>query len=89
MEEKVLIGFLSGTSELIGMLSDAGQMEGELSIPDRLGNKYDGTYDIIPSSDFQLLPTAECYLEDDMIVHPIPYAEVSNLSGGYTANIGG
>ena len=89
MNEKTLIGFLSGTSELIGELSESGQMEGELSIPDRIGNRYEGSYDIVPSADFQLLPTAECFMDDDMIVHPIPYAEVSNVSGGYTATIGG
>ena len=87
--EKELIGFLSGQSELIGVLSDEGKLFGELSIPDRLGDPYDGTYEIIPTTDFQLLLTMDKYMEDDVLVHPIPYAEVSNVSGGYTATIGG
>ena len=53
------------------------------------GNPYMGDYEVIPSINFQLLPTAECHLEEDILVRPIPYAEVSNLSGGYTATIGG
>jgi len=89
MEERKLVGYLSGESKLVGLLSDAGQLYGELTIPDRLGTKYDGSYEIIPTADFQLMPTSDCYMEDDMIVHPIPYAEVSNPSGGYTATIGG
>ena len=87
--DKELVGFLSGQSELIGMLSYEGKLYGELSIPDRYGNPYDGTYEIIPNTDFQLLLTMDKYMEDDVLVHPIPYAEVSNLSGGYTATIGG
>lgn len=89
MEEKELIGYLSGGSKLVGTLSDGGLLYGELSIPDRLGTPYEGPWEVIPDSVFQLLPTAECYLEDDVLVHPIPYAEVSNTSGGYTATIGG
>ena len=53
------------------------------------GIPYEGQYDVVPSVDFQLLPTAEKVLEDDVIVHPIPYSEVSNKFGGYTVTIGG
>ncbi len=49
---------------------------------------YEGSYEVLPSSEFQLLPTAEKTLEDDILVHPIPYSEVSNIYGGYTATIG-
>ena len=84
-----LTGYLSGTSELIGELSGEEKLCGELSIPSHLGYPYDGTYEVVPSDDFQLLPTMDKYLEDDILVHPIHYAEVSNLSGGYTAVIGG
>ena len=87
--DKELIGYLSGESELIGFLSEGGQLEGELSIPDKYSDPYEGTYEVVPSTVFQLLPTMDKYMEDDVLVHPIPYAEVSNLSGGYTATIGG
>ena len=87
--DKSLVGYLSGTSELTGMLSETGQFIGELSIPDRIGIPYEGPWDVVPTTDFNLLPTADRWCEDDIMVHPIPYSEVSNLSGGYTATIGG
>lgn len=78
-------------NELIGFLSipkEAVELVGYLSIPEGIGNRYDGSYEIVPSVDFQLLPTLECYLENDILIHPIPYSEVSNLKGGYTVIIG-
>ena len=53
------------------------------------GQPYDGNYEVVPTANFQLLPTAEKVLEDDILVHPIPYSEVSNKYGGYTVTIGG
>ena len=84
-----LIGYLSGVSELHGSLSGESELHGSLSIPESYGSPYKGEYEVIPNTGFQLLLTSECYLEDDIIIHPIPYTEVSNLSGGYTATIGG
>ena len=100
---KGLVGYLSvrnGTEEiypqLVGTLSPQNGSEesypmliGTLSIPVHYGEKYDGSYEIMPTPNFQLVPTMEKYMENDILVHPIPYAEVSNLSGGYTATIGG
>lgn len=82
MEPASIIGYLSipeNTQELIGYLS----------IPENTGEPYEGSYEVVPSGEFQLLPTTEKYLEDDIIVHPIPYSEVSNKYGGYTVTIGG
>lgn len=88
--DESLVGYLSGTSELTGMLSETGQFYGELSVPERIkADPYEGPWDIIPDTDFNLLPTADRWCEDDILVHPIPYSEVSNTSGGYTAIIGG
>ena len=84
-----LTGHLSGVSELHGSLSGVSELHGSLSIPENVGTPYKGSYEVIPDIGFQLLPTSECFLDDDIIIHPIPYSEVSNLSGGYTATIGG
>lgn len=64
------------------------ELVGHLSIPERLGDSYDGPYEVIPNGNFQLLQTAECYLTDDVLVHPIPYSETSNEQGGLTVTIG-
>ena len=84
-----LTGSLSGISELHGVLSGVSELCGSLSIPESMGVPYKGEYEVVPTTGFQLLPTSECYLEEDILIHPIPYAEVSNPSGGYTATIGG
>lgn len=88
MDEK-LIGVLSGNSKLNGTLSSDCVLTGKLSIPENYGTPYTGSYEVTPSDAFQLMPTAECYLTDDMLIHPIPYMEVSNIYGGLTVTIGG
>lgn len=86
---KEIIGYLSGKSEITGTLSETSKLTGTLSIPDKLGDPYQGPYEVVPSGGFQFLFTSETYMEEDVLIHPIPYSEVSNPSGGYTATIGG
>lgn len=49
---------------------------------------YEGTYKVIPSVSSQTLDTAHKLMQSDVVVEQIPYAEVSNNSGGKTASIG-
>lgn len=50
---------------------------------------YTGSYDVVPSVyDQQTLETKDKLLTDNITVHVVPYAEIINLSGGYTATIG-
>lgn len=50
---------------------------------------YEGQYEVIPSTTKnQTLPTAKKMMEYDVTVIKIPYAEVSNLTGGMTVTIG-
>lgn len=97
-EAKDLVGYLTAAQndiypKIIGYVRSAQDdypaITGYLSIPTHYGDKYTGSYEIIPTAGFQLVNTEEKYMEEDIIVHPIPYAEVSNFSGGYTATIGG
>lgn len=61
--------------------------------PDASGNvelpSYNGEIEIVPSanSDITLL-TSQTYVDANIKVNKIPYAEVSNNSGGKTATIG-
>lgn len=50
--------------------------------------KYDGPYEITPSVNSKTIRTAQKLMKDDFTVQAIPYSEVSNLSDGYTVNIG-
>lgn len=50
---------------------------------------YSGVYEVTPDRTEQSLSTANKRMLDDVTVHPIPYFEVSNPSGGKTVTIGG
>lgn len=52
------------------------------------GETYSGEYDVIPSTTMQTLETKHKAMGDDVTIQEIPYAEVSNTSGGVTATIG-
>ena len=50
---------------------------------------YEGEYIVTPKvSDEQVLPTKNKSMQDDVTVLKVPYEEVTNLGGGYTAVIG-
>lgn len=49
---------------------------------------YDGSYQITPKVSEQVLETKNKSLLDDITVFQIPYAAVSNPSGGETVTIG-
>ena len=50
---------------------------------------YDGTYEIVPSADNEhTLNTAQTFMDADLVVTKIPYAEVDNTSNGKTVTIG-
>ena len=51
--------------------------------------KYEGAYVVTPAPQDQALATAQTYLDADIRVEKIPYAEVTNNAGGMTATIGG
>lgn len=49
---------------------------------------YPGEYEVEPRKVEQTLETKNRSMKEDVIVHPIFYAETSNISGGLTAVIG-
>lgn len=53
------------------------------------GDWWDGAYEITPRTTEQVLPVKNKTMRHDLTCNSIPYTEVSNPSGGYTANIGG
>lgn len=53
------------------------------------GDIYTGEYEIVPKTTQQTFDTKNKMMIDDVIVFSIPYHEVANPSGGYTATIGG
>ena len=51
--------------------------------------RYDGDYYVTPTPDGFFLDTDGKLMRYDLRVNPIPFYKTSNLSGGYTVNIGG
>ena len=49
---------------------------------------YDGEYEVTPATTAQTLETAQRFLEENVEIKEIPYAETSNEAGGETAYIG-
>lgn len=76
-----------GPASLGGKLGGAG-LSGAVSIDSGLPSVYGGSYEATPQVTQQSLPTQGKRMASDVTVHGIPYAEVTNESGGYTATIG-
>ncbi len=53
------------------------------------GPPYVGETEVTPRTVQQTLPTKDHMVKRDITVKAIPYYETTNLSGGYTAIIGG
>lgn len=53
------------------------------------GEEYPGPYTVTPTRENQILRTAQKVATRNITVFEIPYTEVSNMSGGKTATIGG
>lgn len=75
---------------LIGTLSTANGLCGTLIKNAYDPLPYDGEYEVVSkiNSD-ETLDTAKKYLSRNIVVKAVPYAEVSNDSGGKTITIGG
>lgn len=62
-------------------------LESGVSIVDY--DEYNGQYTVTPLPNVdQILRTQGKYLRHDIVIEPIPYAEVSNTAGGTTCIIG-
>lgn len=65
----------------------------ELTVSESCGGPgfahYKGPYQVTPSVASTVLETTDKVMDDDVIVHPIPFFRVSNPAGGNTCYIGG
>ena len=83
----VRMGGTVGAAALGGTLNGAA-LAGSVSIDSGLPPVYAGPYEATPRASQQSLPTQGKRMASDVTVHGIPYAEVTNESGGWTATIG-
>ena len=83
-----LVGTLSATSQLDGMIAPKGVLIGKASLPEYIDlPSYEGEYVAIPTSSEQTFETANKKMDSDFTVTATPYSEVSNIYGGYTVTI--
>lgn len=45
------------------------------------GTPYDGSYEVVPKVETQVLPTKQKYLDEDVTVLAVPFYEVDNQKG--------
>ena len=77
------VGTLKGTVKSVGGIT------GRIYVSAEYQNEaYKGPYEVEPSSEEQTLLTKDKHMAEDLIIRPIPYAEVTNTSQGITAMIG-
>jgi hypothetical protein len=77
---------------IVEVMPDANKLLQKVTITtDVIGGdvaEYQGSYEVTPTIQEQVLPTALKVMRNDLTVKEIPYAEVSNASGGTTIIIG-
>ena len=49
---------------------------------------YEGEYEVVPKVERQILETEQKLMTEDLLIHGIPFYEVSNDAGGTTVYIG-
>ena len=76
-------------------LASSVTLKGKLSMPEKVGGEqivtppaYEGEYEITPTLNGGTLQTKDKYMEEDLIIKPIPITETENAAGGKTIIIG-
>lgn len=81
---------LTKPSQLTGILSSQLTLSAVLLRNRYDADEYEDEYEVVSKvNEDEILNTAKKYLRNNIVVKAIPYAEVSNFSGGRTVTIGG
>lgn len=84
-----LKGTIVGTNTLVGKVTNAEFLKGNIFIPLSVKSAtYDGDYEIIPKVNAQTIETKNKKMKENLTVLAIPYYETSNPTGK-TVYIGG
>ena len=85
---KTITGVISQNEIITGVISQKESIVGDLATAYTAhASVYEGDYEITPTVGEQELKTKHKYMNDDIMVHAIPFFEVSNTSGGNTVFI--
>lgn len=84
-----LVGDISTKQNLVGTVGTRLSLSGKVNVGSTIkAENYEGEYEVIPSREAQILETGQKFMAEDVMVHKIPFHEVSNLNGGTTITIG-
>lgn len=86
-----LVGVIKTRSTLTGAIDTSALLTGQVNVCGVVKMEldwYEGSYEVKPTSDQQILPTKQKTLSDNLIIKPIPYVESANSAGGTTVTIG-
>lgn len=78
--KKSLKGSITTKEKISGFVNVGGMIKQE---------SYNGSYEIIPTIEQQILQTKNKTMINDLTIKSIPYSEVTNTSNGITVTIGG
>lgn len=83
---------ISKKQDLNGDISSKNSIEGRVNVGgviEKTPDYYEGSYEIKPTNDEQILPTKDKTMKEDLTVDPVSFIEVGNTAGGTTVIIGG
>ena len=90
IQQATLRGVIQSEGKLSGAVQPEAVLKGSVAIPSiSQGESYTGPYEVTPDIDGETLVTSLKTMLGNVVVNPIPYAEVSNNTGGLTVTIGG
>lgn len=86
-----LKGSIEVLSGISGSVNSCASVAGSVTIDTvyhEVIERYEGDYEITPSKEVQIIESKDKVMLDDITIHSIPYAEVTNTANGVTVTIG-
>lgn len=80
---------IKSRESISGSIASAGNITAVVSNGISDFDVYSGEYNVVPKIESQTLETKFKSMEENVTIESIPYQEVTNISGGTTATIGG
>ena len=88
--KKSIKGSIASKKSLKGSITTKEKISGFVNVGGTIRQEsYDGSYEVTPTIEQQILQTKNKTMINDLTIKSIPYSEVTNTSNGITVTIGG
>ena len=88
--KKSIKGSIASKKSIKGSITTNEKISGFVNVGGMIRQEsYDGSYEVTPTIEQQILQTKNKTMIDDLTIKSIPYSEVTNTSNGITVTIGG